>query len=104
MPPVLPSARSPSSSVSGLAMQREIETLAAPSAATHRVFGTAINRGVVFSVSLDLGGSHPVHFARDQGIAGLVELEWIDDRHHDFHGFKPRASFASGCLSSFTVE
>jgi hypothetical protein len=58
-------------------MQREIETLAAPSAATHRVFGTPINRGVVFSVSLDLGGSHPVHFDRDQGIAGLSNLNGL---------------------------
>jgi hypothetical protein len=74
-------------------MQREIETLAAPSAATSpRIRHRDKSRcGFLTPVSFDLGGSYPVHFDRDQGIAGLVELEWLDDRHHDFHGFKPRA-------------
>jgi hypothetical protein len=40
-------------------------------------------------VSLDLGGSHPVHSDRGQGIVDLVELEWLDDRHLRFLWLQP---------------
>jgi hypothetical protein len=32
-----------------------------------------------------------VHPDRGQGVADLVELEWLDDGHDDFHWFDPRS-------------
>ena len=53
----------------------------------HGVFGAAIDFGVplLTAVALDLAGGHPVHANRDQGVADLVELEWLDDGNDEFH-------------------
>jgi hypothetical protein len=53
----------------------------------HGIFGAAIDFGVplLTAVALDLAGGHPVHADRDQGIADLVELEWLDDGNDEFH-------------------
>src|SRR5215813_8945176 len=58
----------------------------------HGVFGAAVDFRVALlaSVAFDLGDGHPVHANRSQSVADLVELEWLDDGHDDFHGFNPR--------------
>ena len=45
-------------------------------------------------VPLDLGDGHAVYPDRSQCIADLVELEWLDDGHDDFHWFDPRWPFS----------
>ena len=67
----------------------------------HRVFGAAIDFGMALltPVALDLGDGHPVHPDRGQSVADLVELEWLDDRHDDFHGFNPR--LARSCAAGW---
>ena len=53
----------------------------------HGVFGAAVDFGVplLTPVSLDLSDGHAVHPDRGQGVTDLVELEWLDDGHDDFH-------------------
>ena len=48
----------------------------------HRVFGAAIDFGVALlpAVTLDLGDGHAANADGGEGIAHLVELEWLDDR------------------------
>ena len=55
----------------------------------HRIFGPAVNFRVALltSVTFDFGDGHPVHPHRGECVADLVELEWLDDGHDDFHGF-----------------
>src|SRR5581483_4001431 len=57
----------------------------------HRVFSAAVYFRVALltSVSFDLGDGHPVHANSGQSIADIVELEWLDNGHDNFHGFYP---------------
>src|SRR5215831_5734586 len=54
---------------------------------THGILSAAIDLGVTLltSVSFDLRDGHPVHADPGQGVADLVELEWLDDGHDDLH-------------------
>jgi hypothetical protein len=38
------------------------------------------------SVAFDFGNGQTLNADRGQRLAHLVELEWLDDGHHDFHG------------------
>src|SRR5581483_4979676 len=60
----------------------------------HGVFGAAIDFGVAFltPIAFDFGHGQPLHSCRSEGVTNLVELEWLDDGHDDFHGFDPRLS------------
>src|SRR5438105_56745 len=57
----------------------------------HGVFGAAIDFRVAFlpAISLDFGHREPVNADGGQGITDFFELEWLDDRHNNFHGFIP---------------
>src|SRR5579862_1995162 len=54
---------------------------------THGVFGTAINFGVTLlaSVAFDLGDGQALNADLGQCVPDLVEFEWLDDGHDDFH-------------------
>src|SRR5262245_50233683 len=56
----------------------------------HGVFGAAIDLGVALlaPVAFDLRDGHPVHADRGQSVADLIELEWLDNGHDDFHEFQ----------------
>src|SRR6266568_157465 len=56
-----------------------------------RIFGAPIDLGVPLlpPVSLDLGDCEPVHADAGQRVADLVELEWLDNGHDEFHGNPP---------------
>src|SRR5215211_5576906 len=53
----------------------------------HGVFGAAVNfrMALLAPISLDFSDGHPVHADPGQGVADLVELEWLDDGHDNFH-------------------
>src|ERR1700716_742890 len=65
---------------------------------THRVFGAAVDfrMALLAPISFDLRDGHPVHAGRGQSVSDLVELEWLDDGHDDFHGFNPPLGPACG--------
>src|ERR1700674_2724436 len=52
------------------------------------VFGAPIDLGVPLlpAIPFDLGDGQPVHADAGQRVADLVELEWLDDGHDEFHG------------------
>src|ERR1700753_1747901 len=58
----------------------------------HRVFGTSVNfrMALLPAVSLDFRHRETVNANGGQGIADFFELEWLDDRHNNFHGSYPR--------------
>src|SRR6266567_5861539 len=58
----------------------------------HGVFGTAIDFRVALlpAISLDFRHREPVNANGGQGITDFFELEWLDDRHNNFHGSYPR--------------
>src|SRR5262245_12511020 len=58
----------------------------------HGVFGAAINFRMAFlpAVSLDFGNRQTVNADGGQGVTDFFELEWLDDRHNNFHGSYPR--------------
>src|ERR1700760_3017290 len=58
----------------------------------HRVFGAAIDFRVAFlpAVSLDFRHREPVNADGGQGVPDFFQLEWLDDRHNNFHGSYPR--------------
>src|SRR5262249_50227798 len=41
------------------------------------------------SVTLDFGHGHALQAELGKGLAHLIELEWLDDRHHQLHLFPP---------------
>src|SRR5580704_10663403 len=53
----------------------------------HGVFGAAIDFGMALlaTVAFHLGDSQPLHADFGESVADLIEFEWLDDRHHDFH-------------------
>src|SRR3984957_3140627 len=64
----------------------------------HGVFGTAVDfsMALLTPITFDLRDGHPVHAGRGESVADLVELEWLDDGHDDFHGYGPRLGPACG--------
>src|SRR5947209_10335689 len=59
---------------------------------THGVFGAAIDFGMALlpPISLDFGYRETVNADGGQGVADFFQLEWLDDRHNNFHGSYPR--------------
>src|SRR5690606_15472435 len=57
------------------------------------VFGTAIDFGMALlaPVTLHLGHGQALDADRGERLAHLVQLEWLDDCHHDFHQVSPFA-------------
>src|SRR5262249_9387423 len=53
----------------------------------HGVFGAAVDLSVALlaPIAFDLRDGHPVHADRGQSVADLIELEWLDNGHDDFH-------------------
>src|SRR3954468_14539086 len=58
----------------------------------HRVFSAAIDFRMAFlpAISLDFGYRQTVNADGGQGVTDFFELEWLDDRHNNFHGSYPR--------------
>src|SRR5438132_9443668 len=58
----------------------------------HGVFGAAIDFRMAFlpAISLDFGHRQTVNANGGQGVTDFFELEWLDDRHNNFHGSYPR--------------
>src|ERR1700722_19807418 len=55
----------------------------------HRVFGAAVDLGVplLAPVALGLGDGQPVDSDAGKRVPDLVELEWLNYRHDEFHEF-----------------
>src|SRR5213083_1748263 len=58
----------------------------------HGVFGTAIDFRMAFlpAISLDFGYRQTMNANGGQGITDFFQLEWLDNRHNNFHGSYPR--------------
>src|SRR6185437_2527241 len=58
----------------------------------HGIFGAAVDFRMAFlaAVTLDFRHRETVNANGGQGIADFFELEWLDDRHNNFHGSYPR--------------
>src|SRR5919107_5254966 len=54
----------------------------------HGIFGAAIDFRMTLlpSISFDFSHGKPVHAKSGERVAHLLQLERLDDRHHDFHG------------------
>src|SRR5437764_987789 len=57
-----------------------------------RVFGAAIDfrMALLPAISLDFRHRQTVNADGGQGVTDFFELEWLDDRHNNFHGSYPR--------------
>src|SRR5437868_14017272 len=58
----------------------------------HGIFGAAIDFGMTLlsAISLDFRHRETVNANGGQGVPDFFELEWLDDRHNNFHGSYPR--------------
>src|ERR1700746_535818 len=58
----------------------------------HRVFSAAVDFRVALlpAISLDFRHRQTVNANGGQGVTDFFELEWLDDRHNNFHGSYPR--------------
>src|SRR5262249_60544693 len=58
----------------------------------HGVFGAAVDLGVPFlaAVTLDFARGHSLYADRDQCVAHILELEWLDNGDDELHEFAPR--------------
>src|SRR5581483_10650563 len=58
----------------------------------HRVFSAAVNfrMALLPAIPLDFRHRETVNANGGQGITDFFELEWLDDRHNNFHGSYPR--------------
>src|SRR5205085_4551190 len=58
----------------------------------HRIFGTAVDfrMALLPAISLDFRRRQTVNADGGQGVTDFFELEWLDDRHNNFHGSYPR--------------
>src|ERR1700748_1470912 len=58
----------------------------------HRVFSAAVNFRMAFlpAVPFDFRHRESVNANGGQGITDFFQLEWLDDRHNNFHGSYPR--------------
>src|SRR5262249_36191390 len=57
----------------------------------HGIFGAPIDLGVPLlpAIPFDFGDGEPVDADTGQRVADLVEFEWLDDGHDEFHGNPP---------------
>src|SRR6201999_2249207 len=55
----------------------------------HRVFGAAIDFRVAFlsAVPFDFRHRETMNANGGQGVTDFLKLEWLDDRHNNFHGY-----------------
>src|SRR3954451_1319382 len=55
---------------------------------THGVFSATINFRMAFlsAISFDFRHRETVNANGGQGVTDFLELEWLDDRHNNFHG------------------
>src|SRR5689334_18859469 len=67
---------------------------------THGVFGAAIDfrMPLLSAVSLDFRHRETVNANGGQGVPDFFELEWLDDRHNDFHRSYPRLGPGRGLI------
>src|SRR6202051_4719293 len=58
----------------------------------HRVFSTTVNfrMALLPAIPLDFRHRETVNANGGQGVTDFFELEWLDDRHNNFHGSYPR--------------
>src|SRR5438132_8648521 len=58
----------------------------------HGVFGAAIDFRVTLlaAITFDFRHRETVNANGGQGVPDFFELEWLDDRHNNFHGSYPR--------------
>src|SRR6185437_12311600 len=58
----------------------------------HGVFSAAVDfrMALLPAISLDFRHRETVNANGGQGITDFFELEWLDDRHNNFHGSYPR--------------
>src|SRR6478672_4311232 len=58
----------------------------------HGVFSTAIDFRMAFlaAISLDFRHRETVNADGGQGVTDFFQLEWLDNRHNNFHGSYPR--------------
>src|SRR5690242_10692858 len=59
---------------------------------THGVFSTAIDfrMALLSAIAFDFRHRETMNANGGQGVADFLELEWLDDRHNNFHGSYPR--------------
>src|SRR5258707_4059288 len=59
---------------------------------THGIFGAAIDFRVALPAAIPFDFRHreTMNANGGQGITDFFELEWLDDRHNNFHGSYPR--------------
>src|SRR5215510_5149493 len=72
----------------------------------HGIFGAAIDFRVALlpAISLDFRHRETVNANGGQGVADFFELEWLDDRHNNFHGSYPRLGPAQTKAGRFSTE
>src|ERR1700760_4364072 len=58
----------------------------------HRVFGAAIDfrMALLPAVTFDFRHRETMNANGGQGVTDFLKLEWLDDRHNNFHGSYPR--------------
>src|SRR5215510_5661577 len=58
----------------------------------HGIFGAAIDFRMAFlpAIPLDFRHRETVNADGGQGVTDFFQLEWLDDRHNNFHGSYPR--------------
>src|SRR5438445_872777 len=58
----------------------------------HGVFGAAVDFRVALlaTITFDFRHRETVNANGGQGVTDFFELEWLDDRHNNFHGSYPR--------------
>src|SRR6266481_3532089 len=58
----------------------------------HGVFSAAVNLRMALlpAISLDFRHRETVNADGGQSVTDFFELEWLDDRHNNFHGSYPR--------------
>src|SRR3954466_13518655 len=58
----------------------------------HGVFGAAIDFRMAFlaAITFDFRHRETMNANGGQGVTDFFELEWLDDRHNNFHGSYPR--------------
>src|SRR5215813_1146680 len=60
----------------------------------HRIFSPAVNFRMAFlpAIAFHFGHRETVNADGGQGVPDFFELEWLDNRHNNFHGSYPRLS------------
>src|SRR3954470_24108634 len=58
----------------------------------HGIFGAAVDfrMALLSAISLDFRHRETVNANGGQGVTDFFQLEWLDNRHNNFHGSYPR--------------